>query len=256
MTLVHEPGEIAQSYAACLAACGGKVSCVFDSDAARAAAMVAPGSAAEGATVCATLEELLSSEKVAVVLNLTPVAAHAPVSRAALESGKHVWSEKPLAATPHEARELVELATRKHLQLGCSPLTFWGEAQQTLARHIQRGLIGTVRMAQVHCSAAQLHSIFHSNKQHAALRRARIRRTLRHTLRWLVQVDLHCGAHPAADWNQNDALAFNLGGWTRHPRMQVGSMVDVGVYAVALLTALLGPVAHVSCGRLKAPYPL
>ena len=200
-------GEIAQSYVACLAACGGKVSCVFDADTARAAAIVAPGSAAEGATVCATLEELLSSEQVTVVLNLTPVAAHAPVSRAALERGKHVWSEKPLAPSAQQARELVELAARRRLQLGCSPLTFWGEAQQTLARHIQQGLIGTVRLA---------------------------------------QVDLHCGAHSAADWNQHDPLAFNLGGWTRHPRMQVGSMVDVGVYAIALLTALLGPVAHVS----------
>jgi hypothetical protein len=63
------------------------------------------------------------------------------------------------------------------------------------------------------------------------------------------KVDLFCGAQVGADWNGQDPLAFNLGGWACHPRMQVGSMVDVGVYAIAFLTALLGPVAHVSTAR-------
>ena len=205
-------GEIAESYLPCLAACGGQVARVFDPDEARAAAITAPGGAAEGAIRCATVDELLACTEVEIVLNLTPVQHHARVSRAALLAGKHVWSEKPLAETQQDARELVSLARDRSLELGCSPLSFWGEAQQTLAHHLRARALGEVRLA---------------------------------------QVELLCGAHAPADWNQNDALAFNLGGWAQHGRMGVGSMVDVGIYALALLTALLGPVARVSVVAAK-----
>jgi predicted dehydrogenase len=205
-------GEIAASYLPCLRACGGQVARVFDPDLTRAAAITAPGGAAEGAVRCATLDELLACTDVEIVLNLTPVQHHAEVSRAALLAGKHVWSEKPLAQTQQDARELVALAHQRGLELGCSPLSFWGEAQQTLAHLLRAGALGQVRMA---------------------------------------QVDLLCGAHAPADWNNHDALAFNLGGWAQHGRMRVGSMIDVGVYAVALLTALLGPVARVAVVAAK-----
>ena len=52
----------------------------------------------------------------------------------ALEAGKHVHSEKPLALTAEEGRALVELADGKRLRLGCSPATFMGEAQQTVMK--------------------------------------------------------------------------------------------------------------------------
>ena len=68
-------------------------------DAARARDIAAAGAVAEGARVCATLEELLGEGSLVIILNLTPVALHASVSRACLEAGKHVWSEKPLAET-------------------------------------------------------------------------------------------------------------------------------------------------------------
>jgi predicted dehydrogenase len=205
-------GEIAVSYLPCLRACGGQVARVFDPDLARAAAITAPGGAAEGAVRCATLDQLLACTEVEIVLNLTPVQHHAEVSRAALLAGKHVWSEKPLAQTQQDARQLVALAHQRGLELGCSPLSFWGEAQQTLAHLLRAGALGQVRMA---------------------------------------QVDLLCGAQAPADWNNHDALAFNLGGWAQHGRMRVGSMIDVGVYAVALLTALLGPVARVAVVAAK-----
>ena len=140
----------AGSYLACLRACGGRVTHVHDADASRAAALASTeGGGAEGALVCASLEELLDCKDVAIVLNLTPVCAHARVSHACLLAGKHVWSEKPLAETVEEAQALVELARARGLHLGASPLTFWGEAQQTLARHLAAGLIGRPCFAQV-----------------------------------------------------------------------------------------------------------
>jgi predicted dehydrogenase len=51
--------------------------------------------------------ELIADTEVELVLNLTPPNAHAPVVAAALAAAKHVYTEKPLAATADEASELV-----------------------------------------------------------------------------------------------------------------------------------------------------
>jgi predicted dehydrogenase len=59
-----------------------------------------------------TLEELLADPGIDVVLNLTPAAWHAEVTRTALGAGKHVYSEKPLAPNTAEATELLAEATR------------------------------------------------------------------------------------------------------------------------------------------------
>lgn len=100
---------------------------------------------AHGCRVHATLDELLADAAVDIVVNLTVHHAHYDVTKRALEAGRHVYSEKPLALRSSEARELVELATSRGLRLGCSPSTFLGEAQQTAAAWIRSGRLGTVR---------------------------------------------------------------------------------------------------------------
>src|SRR5690606_26376771 len=69
------------------------------------------------------------------------------VTRAALEAGKHVYSEKPLALTSEQAHELVRLAERRGLRLSCSPFTFLGEAQLAAWRVTEEGMLGRVRLA-------------------------------------------------------------------------------------------------------------
>jgi predicted dehydrogenase len=95
--------------------------------------------------VHATLDELLADDTVDIVVNLTVHHAHYEVTTRALEAGRHVYSEKPLALTAREAHELVELAAARGLRLGCSPSTFLGEAQQTAAALIRSGRLGPVR---------------------------------------------------------------------------------------------------------------
>src|ERR671928_672262 len=51
-------------------------------------------------------EELLADEEVEVVLNLTVPFVHAEVSLAALEAGKHVFTEKPLAVGLEDGRKI------------------------------------------------------------------------------------------------------------------------------------------------------
>ena len=112
-----------------------------DLDGARAAAFAEE----HGCRSHASLDDLLVDDEVDIVINLTVHHAHYEVTKQALEAGRHVYSEKPLALTSAEARELVELATSRGLRLGCSPSTFLGEAQQTAAALIRSGRLGPVR---------------------------------------------------------------------------------------------------------------
>ncbi len=112
-----------------------------DLDPERAAAFAA----AHGCRAHASLDDLLADPEVDIVVNLTIHHAHHEVTKRALEAGRHVYSEKPLALRADEAHELVELAAERGLRLGGSPATFLGEAQQTAAAIIQTGRLGTVR---------------------------------------------------------------------------------------------------------------
>jgi predicted dehydrogenase len=93
-----------------------------------------------------TLEEVLADPRVDTVVNLTNPASHFEVSKAALEAGKHVYSEKPLATDFSDARELVELAERRGLQLAGAPCTVLGEAAQTAWKALRHKAIGKVRL--------------------------------------------------------------------------------------------------------------
>lgn len=89
-----------------------------------------------------TMEELYADQDIDIVLNLTRPYEHYEVSKKALEAGKHVYSEKPLAATLEEGLNLVNLAKNKNLLLGGAPDTFLGAGIQTCRKLIDDGFIG------------------------------------------------------------------------------------------------------------------
>ena len=88
------------------------------------------------------MHELFADPEVDIVLNLTRPAEHYGVTRAALEAGKHVYSEKPLAATFELGKELVELAAQKNLLLCNAPDTFLGAGIQGSRRLLEEDVIG------------------------------------------------------------------------------------------------------------------
>ncbi|GAB4529592.1 MAG: Gfo/Idh/MocA family oxidoreductase [Anaerolineae bacterium] len=150
----------------------------------------------------ASLDQLLADPAVEVVVNLTTHHAHKEIITQALNAGKHVYSEKPLALTAQEAQELVALAAQKGLRLACSPFTLAGEAQQTAWKHIREGHLGTVRVVYAEVNWARIET-------------------------W----------HPAPQ-------AFYA----------VGPLFDVGVYPLAILTAMFGPIATVTAyGKIIYP---
>ncbi|MEQ7126664.1 Gfo/Idh/MocA family oxidoreductase [Actinopolymorpha sp. B11F2] len=91
-----------------------------------------------------TVNELLRDPEVELVVNLTWPAAHVELNLAALEAGKHVYSEKPLALTLDEARHTLDEAERRGLRLGCAPDTLLADGNQTARRLVDSGEIGAV----------------------------------------------------------------------------------------------------------------
>ncbi|MBV9273131.1 MAG: Gfo/Idh/MocA family oxidoreductase [Verrucomicrobia bacterium] len=89
-----------------------------------------------------TVDALLADGSIDVVLNLTTPQNHAAISQAALESGKHVYSEKPFALSREEAHPLLESAESKQLRIGSAPDTFLGGSHQTVRKLVDDGAIG------------------------------------------------------------------------------------------------------------------
>lgn len=89
-----------------------------------------------------SLEEMLSDDDVEIVVNITVPLAHTEISRAALNAGKHVYSEKPLALSLEEAKATIDLAESKGLMIACAPDTFLGSGIQTCRQLLDEGWIG------------------------------------------------------------------------------------------------------------------
>ena len=89
-------------------------------------------------------EEMLSDSEIDVILNLTIPLVHYDTTKQAILAGKHVYTEKPLAATFKEARELVQLAKAQGVRLGSSPDVPLGSGVQTCRKLVDDGYIGRV----------------------------------------------------------------------------------------------------------------
>ena len=93
-----------------------------------------------------SLDALLADARVDIVLNLTDPRSHYAVSKQCLAAGKHVYSEKPIAMEIAQAKELVERAESKNLQIVSAPCSLLGEAAQTFWKALREGFIGTPRL--------------------------------------------------------------------------------------------------------------
>lgn len=90
-----------------------------------------------------SVQELVKSPEVDLVLNLTIPQAHAEIALAAIAAGKAVYTEKPLAATTAEARAILEAGRAAGVVVGGAPDTVLGTGVQTARAVIDAGDIGT-----------------------------------------------------------------------------------------------------------------
>jgi predicted dehydrogenase len=141
-------GDVLQAYRAPLEALRGRglielVAACSRSEARRALVREALGIA----DFTTDYRELVRSPQVDLVLVLTSMPEHGPITRAALEAGKHVLVEKPVAVTLEEAAEIVELSTRSAGYLVCAPFVTLSPTYQAISERLRQGEIGKVLSA-------------------------------------------------------------------------------------------------------------
>ena len=100
---------------------------------------------------------LLSDPTIDTVANFTPLAGHVPVTTAALNAGKHVYCEKPLAPSLAEARALFELADQKGLRLSVAPSNALSSTIRTLKGAVDGGLIGDPKLVYAEFDDGPIH---------------------------------------------------------------------------------------------------
>ncbi|WP_199034858.1 Gfo/Idh/MocA family protein [Glycomyces salinus] len=118
--------------------------------------------AAETGAEAVTVDQLVDDPRVDTVLNLTIPAAHADIALRAIAAGKHVYGEKPLAATFGEAERVVEAARAAGATVGCAPDTVLGTGIQTAREAVDAGRIGTPTAATA-TMIAPGHELWHPN---------------------------------------------------------------------------------------------
>jgi predicted dehydrogenase len=87
--------------------------------------------------------EMLNDPSIEVILNLTTPDAHAEIAFQALNAGKSVYNEKPLAISREDGVKMLTLAQDKGLLVGGAPDTFLGGGLQTCRKLIDDGWIGS-----------------------------------------------------------------------------------------------------------------
>jgi len=97
-----------------------------------------------------SVDELLASDDIDIVVNLTIPSEHASVSASALNAGKHIYSEKPFALSSQQTQKLLQLAASNNLRIGSAPDTFLGGAHQHARHIIDSNQIGKVLSGTAH----------------------------------------------------------------------------------------------------------
>ena len=98
-------------------------------------------------TAKSSLDDVLDDDEVAAVAIATPVSTHAPLARAALEAGRHVLVEKPLASSSADGVALVELARAKDRVLMVGHTFLFSSRVQCAADAVLTGRLGQVQYA-------------------------------------------------------------------------------------------------------------
>jgi predicted dehydrogenase len=115
---------------------------LVDIDAGRARKVIGEYSTVQ---VVTSLDEVLADPAVDAVAIATPAATHYEVAMAALEAGKHVLVEKPLAPTLDEGRRLVEAADRLGLVLMIDHTFCYTNAVAHLRTMVRGGELGELQ---------------------------------------------------------------------------------------------------------------
>lgn len=90
---------------------------------------------------------MLAGEPFDFLVNLTDMQQHEAINRRAIESGKHVWSEKPIANSLQAGQKLLQASIDKGVKLWGAPITVQSPQFAWMHQQIQAGALGRIAAA-------------------------------------------------------------------------------------------------------------
>ena len=96
------------------------------------------------------IDQMLAGAPFDLMITLTDMQEHGRLNKQALEAGKHVWSEKPMANTYKEGKALLDMAQNKKLRIWGAPAVVNSPQFAFMSKAIQEGKLGKVSSAHAH----------------------------------------------------------------------------------------------------------
>ena len=96
------------------------------------------------------VDRMLAGAPFEFFVDLTDMQEHERLNRQALEAGRHVWSEKPIANSLAEGQKLLQLATDKGLRLWGAPITVESPQFEVMARTLRQHSLGRLAAGHAH----------------------------------------------------------------------------------------------------------
>jgi predicted dehydrogenase len=93
------------------------------------------------------IDAMLAGVPFDMQVTITDMQVHGELNKIALNAGKHVWSEKPLANSYKEGKALLDLAKSKNLRLWGAPAVVDSPQFAFMSKKIQDGTLGTIASA-------------------------------------------------------------------------------------------------------------
>tara|TARA_B100001123_G_C15321126_1_gene1027934 strand:- start:2130 stop:3212 length:1083 start_codon:yes stop_codon:yes gene_type:complete len=90
------------------------------------------------------ISELLSNNEIELIINITNPQSHKEVTLSILNSGKHAYSEKPLALSVSDGLEIIKASKDTGYRIGCAPDTFLGSGIQSTIKGLNEHKIGNI----------------------------------------------------------------------------------------------------------------
>jgi len=107
---------------------------------------------ANGAKACTDYRKMLEDKSIDVVYVLTPNVSHCALTVDALEAGKHVLCEKPMAASSADAKKMLDAAKRTGKKLTIGYQNRFRKDVQILKQACQAGELGEIYFAKAHAT--------------------------------------------------------------------------------------------------------
>jgi predicted dehydrogenase len=120
---------------------GAELACCCDSDEAKRKAIAQNY---PGVATTASFDDVLADDSISTVVIASSAVTHYPLAKSALEAGKHVYVEKPLALSSAHAQEILALAEERKLKLMVGHLLLYHPAVTHLKQLVDSGELGEV----------------------------------------------------------------------------------------------------------------